>query len=399
METYTWSSANPTTASGNLTVTATNNAGLTSSGSNTTNPFTMVADSTAPTGGAVTVNGTPATTGGSSSYINSGTTLTLSGRTNYTETQSPTLRSGLEHAHDPVGDAVQQLLRHLRLADHDQRDDLADSRLGQLLPAHLDRHGQRRQRRLDHQHRQGRHHRSVGPDAAYSSESNVAVNGTYVYYRPGATSGSFTVTASSTDSETGIASYSFPSLGSGWTATPGSLGVETYTWSSANPTTASGNLTVTATNNAGLTSSGSNTTNPFTMVADSTAPTGGAVTVNGTPATTGGSSSYINSGTTLTLSGRTNYTETQSPTQSGLASSTLTIQSATLSNNSCGTFGSPTTISGTTSQTVASGNCYLLTLTGTDNVGNAASIISTVKVDTTAPWSRRLPTALSPTSQ
>ena len=123
------------------------------------------------------------------------------------------------------------------------------------------------------------------PTLAYSSESNVAVNGTYVYYRPGATSGSFTVTASSTDSETGIASYSFPSLGSGWTATPGSLGVETYTWSSANPTTASGNLTVTATNNAGLTSSGSNTTNPFTMVADSTAPTGGAVTVNGTPAT------------------------------------------------------------------------------------------------------------------
>ena len=40
---------------------------------------------------------------------------------------------------------------------------------------------------------------------------------------------------------------------------------------------------------------------------------------------------------------------------------------------------------GTTSQTVASGNCYLLTLTGTDNVGNAATITTTVKVDTTAP--------------
>ena len=107
--------------------------------------------------------------------------------------------------------------------------------------------------------------------------------------------------------------------------------------------------------------------------------------MNGTAASGGGSSSYITSGTTLTLSGRTDYTETQSSTQSGLASSTLTIQSATLSNNVCGTFGSATTISGTTSQTVASGNCYLLTLTGTDNVGNAASITSTVKVDTTAP--------------
>ena len=37
------------------------------------------------------------------------------------------------------------------------------------------------------------------------------------------------------------------------------------------------------------------------------------------------------------------------------------------------------------SQTVARGNCYLLTLTGTDNVGNAATVSTTVKVDTTAP--------------
>ena len=43
------------------------------------------------------------------------------------------------------------------------------------------------------------------------------------------------------------------------------------------------------------------------------------------------------------------------------------------------------TIAGTTSQTVASGNCYLFTLTGTDNVGNTARITTTVKVDTTAP--------------
>ena len=44
-------------------------------------------------------------------------------------------------------------------------------------------------------------------------------------------------------------------------------------------------------------------------------------------------------------------------------------------------------LSGTTMvhQTVASGNCYLLTLTGTDNVGNATSISTIVKVDTSAP--------------
>ena len=61
------------------------------------------------------------------------------------------------------------------------------------------------------------------------------------------------------------------------------------------------------------------------------------------------------------------------------------MQTGTLSGNSCSAYGAPATITGTTAQTVASGNCYLLTLTGTDNVGNAATITTTVKVDTTAP--------------
>src|SRR5262249_49837507 len=121
----------------------------------------------------------------------------------------------------------------------------------------------------------------------------------------------------------------------------------------------------------------------FTAQADSTLPTGGAFSANGTAATAGTSTSYITSGTSLTINSRTDFTETQDSTHAGLATSTLTIKSASLTNNSCGTFGSPTTITGTTSQTVASGNCYLLTLTGTDNVGNATSVSTTVKVDTT----------------
>src|SRR6185437_16092824 len=52
---------------------------------------------------------------------------------------------------------------------------------------------------------------------------------------------------------------------------------------------------------------------------------------------------------------------------------------------SCGSYGAPTTITGTTAQTVATGNCYLLTLTGTDNVGNTVGVTSVVLVDTTAP--------------
>ena len=92
-------------------------------------------------------------------------------------------------------------------------------------------------------------------------------------------------------------------------------------------------------------------------------------------------SSYLNSGTTLTINSRTDYTDGGS----GLASSTLTMATGTLSGNTCSAYGAPATIVGTTSQTVATGHCYLLTLTGTDNVGNTASITTTVMVDTTAP--------------
>ena len=52
------------------------------------------------------------------------------------------------------------------------------------------------------------------------------------------------------------------------------------------------------------------------------------------------------------------------------------------SSNSCSSYGAPATIVGTTSQTVATAKCYLLTLTGTDNVGNATSVSTTVQIGT-----------------
>src|SRR6202142_3906645 len=61
------------------------------------------------------------------------------------------------------------------------------------------------------------------------------------------------------------------------------------------------------------------------------------------------------------------------------------MATGTLSGNTCSAYGAPATIAGTTAQTVASGHCYLLTLTGTDNVGNTASITTVVMADTTAP--------------
>ena len=117
---------------------------------------------------------------------------------------------------------------------------------------------------------------------------------------------------------------------------------------------------------------------PITFVRDVTAPAGGALTVNGTAASAGGTSS--DAGGTFTIGTRTDYTETQGAAASGLASSTLTRDSATYTNGVCGTYsGSPTTIVGNPNQTLATG-CYRFVLTGLDNVGNTVSLTTDVRV-------------------
>jgi hypothetical protein len=151
-----------------------------------------------------------------------------------------------------------------------------------------------------------------------------------------------------------------------------------YSWTSG--ATFVGTTTITSADVAGNT--GGTT---LTFALDNTAPTGGALNVNGSAASTGGTTSADSDGS-FAIGTRTDYTDSGS----GIASSTLVRTQATLSNNTCGTFGSPVTITGTPIQDagagISSGNCYRYTLTGTDNVGNAAaSILTTVKVDSVAP--------------
>ena len=215
--------------------------------------------------------------------------------------------------------------------------------------------------------------------------ANSYVNGTTLYYKSNAV-GSFTISAAVTDNESGPKQSVFPLISTtGWThaaetvtASTGSNPTKTFTSSpyswTANPTnpTNTAARTVTSSDIAG---------NPvataLTFTPDSTAPTGGYVTVNGDNGSTGGTTGYGSSNFTGTI---TDFTDAGS----GIASQTLTRATATLSGSTCGTFGQTTTIS-SISETSAT-NCYRYVLTATDNVGNVAtSTTLTVQVDTTAP--------------
>ena len=216
---------------------------------------------------------------------------------------------------------------------------------------------------------------------------DTAISGSTVYINPQTgRSGGFQVQAVATDTGSGIQKLSFPAL-AGFTSGGGddllSPYLATYAWGPA--ATASGAQAVTATSNAGVASAASS----FTVVPDVTAPTGGALSVNATPATAGGATTTVNT-TTIPINLRTDFTETTGATASGLLTSTLVRDQTTLAGGVCGTtWTGATTLVGTPAQNVfsgiASGNCYRYTLTGTDRVGNAAAISTIVQVDTSAP--------------
>src|SRR5665811_670229 len=103
---------------------------------------------------------------------------------------------------------------------------------------------------------------------SYKSSTNA------LYFRPSA-GGMFTVTASSGDPQTGVRSYTFSALASsgfGETQTGGQIAY-TFGATAAQPPTAP---TVFAASNAG----GSSASATYSLIADATGPTGGALSVN-----------------------------------------------------------------------------------------------------------------------
>ncbi len=203
-----------------------------------------------------------------------------------------------------------------------------------------------------------------GPPAlTFSAFNNTYWSGagSPVYYRSAASAGSFTTTASSTDSTSGIASYTFPALGANWTSSPGALGVNTYSWTGS--PAAPGAPSITATNGAGLTSAGS----PLTLIVDNSAPTG--VSVSYSDGVTSASSVVVSF-------------VTGADAGSGVGTRLLQRQSATLTGTTCGAFGAFVTVTNGTNPTspvsdaVTLGNCYKYQYIVSDRVGNVQTAAS-----------------------
>lgn len=204
-----------------------------------------------------------------------------------------------------------------------------------------------------------------------------AAAGTTLYFRPAA-GGTFTVTASSADPETGIATgtagYSFGSLntsgGANFSNTQtGGANAYTFGASTTAPTAAA---TVIAVNSAGLSSD----TAGYLVVADTRAPT------SPTPTVTAG---YYTAASVPVSIGST--------TDGGSGVGTVSLQrdQTALAANACGTFpatfGSAVVLSGGNDTSVASGFCYQYRLVVTDKVGNQATsgLSGIARVDTSAP--------------
>src|SRR6185312_9367903 len=209
------------------------------------------------------------------------------------------------------------------------------------------------------------------------------VSGTTLFYRPGAGGGTFRVTATTDDPQTGVTSVDFPSVanvtgGSSQTSSPYH---EDYTWS-ASTTDASGHNVV-ATNGAGAT-----TSVPFTLTQDSAAPTGQSITLTGATAPYFGSASVT-----------FNLGDGNDGSGAGLDTTTRTVtrESATLTGDACGTFSPDAGTYSSPDTTVSTGHCYRYSFTIADRVGNVSSATTaTAKVDTAAPTvSINAPSALT----
>lgn len=355
--TYSWVSGarRPT----NTAIVATDLAGNTL----TTTP-TFTTDNTAPTGGALTVNGTASSTAGTTSNNITGSYTIV--RTDYTDAASGIASSVLT--------VEQASLTNNTCGTYGSPSTITGAPAQSGIATGCYRY------RLTGTDRVGN---TVTRSTVVKVDRSAPIGGALTVNGTAATAGGTTsysnaasvpinVRTDFTDAESGLASSTLVRTQA--TVTNGVCGAF------GTPTTLTGNPTQTLTAGCwrfaltGTDNAGNAAPLITTVIWDNTAPTGGALTVNGTAATAGGSNS-ITTATSFTIGTRTDYTDAGA----GIASSTLTRTFATLTGTTCGTFGAPTTITGNPAQSGLAPGCYQYTLTGTDNVGNAASIATTVQ--------------------
>ncbi|MDX6484081.1 MAG: hypothetical protein QOE95_1852, partial [Gaiellaceae bacterium] len=203
------------------------------------------------------------------------------------------------------------------------------------------------------------------PTLGISALTNAIASGNTVYFRPGV-AGGFNLSASSSDGESGVASYAFPALGAGWSAS-GTGASRAYSFTNAAADPAEPN-NVTATNNAGQSSAPAS----VTVTADSSAPSGGSV-------------DYVDGFRSSASVALTLDDGSDSGAGIDTTSEVLERSTATFSNGACVGFGSFTALvvdpsASYTDLTVATGNCYRYRYLVQDRVGNVATYTSTAVV-------------------
>jgi hypothetical protein len=374
---FSWTAGASTPSS--LTVVGRDRAGNTA---NTTLSF--ASDTSGPTGGALTVNGTGASAGGTTS--NARTAFTIGVRTDYssdagagvgssvlTRETAPYTANSCGAFGSPItvtGAPAQTGLTTGCYRYTLTGTDLVGNTSAISTVVRYD---------------------ASGPTQAVNltSPSGAFLAGASLYVRT-TVAGSFVLKSAVSDNESGPASVAFPAVTTaGWThpaqtVTIGSGSAPTVSYSSSTYSwTAAAGLppatTLTAADGIGNTG-----TTSLTFVRDTTVPATGALTVNGTAASGAGTTSFNRTGS-FAIS-RVDYTDAGS----GIMSSVLTVEQATLTGNVCGTYGAPTTVAGAPAQSGLATGCYRYILTGTDNVGNTAGRATTVKVDRESPISGQL---------
>ena len=210
--------------------------------------------------------------------------------------------------------------------------------------------------------------------AITKSGSNTYTDGSAnVWVKTGTSGSSFTLTATESVSGIKASTVNFPSI-TGWTkgsvTTTAATASVTYT-ETTGPGTGAESASVAS-------NAGNSATLNYTITADNTAPTG--------------SVSVPASSTSTSVSVTFSATDNTGGSGVNTASGELMRASATLSNGTCGSFGSYAQVGSTglgspDSDTVSSGNCYRYEYVVSDNLGNTATIgpSGSVQVDTGSP--------------